>query len=696
MVSNNFIGGMLVIMKKGLKKLSVLVSIIMLLCLLSPFKAIADINDDAGIGLSSADLTGAGAGSTKDFSLDSGLNTQWYTLSASVNNSAWGSVIVVPEQEKYSKGMCVTVTAVPAEGYTFVRWEYTQEYYWLFSTKLNVYNEDGNVISVTMKGTNYAKKVTAVFAPKKYNVTVSVTPSEPADIATVTGAGTYDYNADVVLEATPNNPLLYKFKQWSGDLPNLPEGVTATDPVITFKMPRKDISLVAEFEPVIQKCTVTALVEPDGAGSVTGTGEYAKGALVTIKAVPASDEWEFNGWYMGDTLLSSLAEYSFIIERDIDLIAKFVTLPESPETGSVTIYKDVVSRNYAEEFYATTSSDEESDGDYSEPDTMFKVILTPCMELARASDLQDLNAEEKYEAYISEKSPAVFSDLPFGTYCIDEEVPEGYYRIDGNYYITIGVYEPEASATIINNRLFKLEAEAENGSISPDNDGYIYLYNEIVPLQITPASGYEFDRWENAEGYTVPEYDSETGYFIKMDSDKKVKVIFKKTETPQPPPTPIYIDSGPVQVTLITDVIGNGKIYPEPGTHKYNFGTKVKLEYEADEGWRFVEWQGDPVDEDDQIYMNGNKTVKAVFEKIPEPEPEPEPPQETEEQEPPEESEVQEEPVIEDQRVIEEEEETPVVPVLPKTGGIPAGLFYGIGGIVTVVGTLLSRKYRKK
>ena len=71
------------------------------------------------------------------------------------------------------------------------------------------------------------------------------------------------------------------------------------------------------------KVTITAQVSPEGGGSVTGGGNYAKGSQVTLAAKP-EDGHHFSGWYENDAKIEDAKEnYTFIADNDRTLTAKF-------------------------------------------------------------------------------------------------------------------------------------------------------------------------------------------------------------------------------------------------------------------------------------------------------------------------------------------------------------------------------------
>ncbi|MDC7288481.1 leucine-rich repeat protein [Blautia schinkii] len=68
------------------------------------------------------------------------------------------------------------------------------------------------------------------------------------------------------------------------------------------------------------KVTIGAIMSEGG--TVTGGGTYEKGELVTLKA-ESDAGWKFAGWYVGESLMSSEAEYSFTAETDVEYTARF-------------------------------------------------------------------------------------------------------------------------------------------------------------------------------------------------------------------------------------------------------------------------------------------------------------------------------------------------------------------------------------
>ena len=84
----------------------------------------------------------------------------------------------------------------------------------------------------------------------------------------------------------------------------------------------------------VVRYTISASVDPSGAGTVTGAGQYEDGQTCNLVATPASGK-VFNGWYNGASLVSSDANYSFTVTGNLSLTAKFA---DAPQAGFENMY----------------------------------------------------------------------------------------------------------------------------------------------------------------------------------------------------------------------------------------------------------------------------------------------------------------------------------------------------------------------
>ncbi len=72
----------------------------------------------------------------------------------------------------------------------------------------------------------------------------------------------------------------------------------------------------------LEKYTITASTTPQWGGTVIGAGEYAIGSNAILTAMP-KEGYVFEGWYENGELVSSSAAFTFTVEANRDLTAKF-------------------------------------------------------------------------------------------------------------------------------------------------------------------------------------------------------------------------------------------------------------------------------------------------------------------------------------------------------------------------------------
>ncbi|MZQ99613.1 MAG: VWA domain-containing protein [Acidaminobacter sp.] len=143
-----------------------------------------------------------------------------------------------------------------------------------------------------------------------------------------------------------------------------------------------------------------------------------------------------------------------------------------------------------------------------------------------------------------------------------------------------------------------------SGTIDPTAGDHDYAPGTTATVTATPASGWEFDRWNDAEGYTVPNASGE----VQMDMDRKVEAIFKEIVIPPEP------------VTLTTSVVGSGTIDPTAGDHDYTLGATATITASPASGWEFDRWndaEGFTVpDGSGKVLMDADKKVEAIFKEV--------------------------------------------------------------------------------
>jgi hypothetical protein len=123
-----------------------------------------------------------------------------YTLTVTVSPSGGGSVAKSPDQTQFAAGAVVTLTASPASGYQFTRWQ-------------GGATGTANPATVTM---NANTNVTAVFTPTapQHTLTVTISPAGGGSVAKSPDQTQYGAGTVVTLTATPASG--YQFTRWEG------------------------------------------------------------------------------------------------------------------------------------------------------------------------------------------------------------------------------------------------------------------------------------------------------------------------------------------------------------------------------------------------------------------------------------------------------------------------------------------------
>ena len=207
-----------------------------------------------------------------------------YTVSVETASADWGSATGGGE---YLSGTEITLRAVPATGYRFVRWN------------------DGNTDNPRTVTVTEDATYTAVF--DVLQLLVTVLPSNDSH-GVVTGGGWYNYGETTVLEATPATG--YYFYCWQDGSKDNPRTVTVTE----------DITYTATFRPYT--FTVSATADDASRGEVTGGGTYGYGDIATLDAI-AYTGYRFTHWSDGNTDNPR----TIVLTQDISLTAYFEEIP---------------------------------------------------------------------------------------------------------------------------------------------------------------------------------------------------------------------------------------------------------------------------------------------------------------------------------------------------------------------------------
>lgn len=203
----------------------------------------------------------------------------------------------------FRDGSTVTIVASPNEGYAFIGW----------------YKDGESEPFSTDTVFTYELGEDRVYTARFEEVISVGAIAEPADAGTVSqsGDGSYFSGDSVTVSASPQDG--YAFVGWY-------DSTSATEPVsvdnsYTFAV-TTPVSLIARFSPLY---TLHVNISPEDTGTITGSGTYSGGSIVTLQAIPYKD-YRFVGWVQPtdpDRILSTDESYTFNLEGDVTLTATF-------------------------------------------------------------------------------------------------------------------------------------------------------------------------------------------------------------------------------------------------------------------------------------------------------------------------------------------------------------------------------------
>ena len=153
-----------------------------------------------------------------------------------------------------------------------------------------------------------------------------VATANPVNGGTISGAGTFEMGQLCTLTATAN--ANYTFVNWTENGTPVSVDQTYSFTVTGYR------SLVANFvQDQPNTYIVSAMVQPTGAGTVSGSGGYEVGSTCTLRATPA-EGYFFLNWTKNGNVVSTSPIYSFTVTGNANYVAHFsLGLPELHVTG---------------------------------------------------------------------------------------------------------------------------------------------------------------------------------------------------------------------------------------------------------------------------------------------------------------------------------------------------------------------------
>lgn len=270
---------------------------------------------------------------------------------------------------------------------------------------------------------------------------------------------------------------------------------------------------VSEFDianqPVVDK-TYTVYVSAEKGGKVSGGKDVSAGESVTVTATPDKG-YVFEGWYRPNgEKVSEKAEYTFKVNGNTALIAKFEKAGETEDKNITDVAKldDIT--------------------------------------VVQGTAFEDLDLPEKVSVtYGKNETAEVDVTWEKGTYNAQEcktyvlegtlTLPEGIANPDGlKAIVKVTVEEKETPVKKYTVSVNVKDSEKAMGTVSMDKEDGVYEDGMNATVTATPNEGYEFVNWTDTDGKEVS---SSNPYTFAVTANTTLTANFKKMDVKPEAPT---------------------------------------------------------------------------------------------------------------------------------------------------------------
>ncbi len=190
----------------------------------------------------------------------------------------------------------VTLKATAHYGYTFSHWE-------LDGTKISTDTTYRFIVSDHIK-------LQAIFNRNQYTIDVTYDENQ----LSIDGANTYYYNDQVTLKATAKYG--YQFDGWYEN-----DNLISSNATYTFKANNHRSLQAKSSIRKIPRYSVKLTSNKDV--NLYGANTYDENTYVSVSTSSKSDKYQFVGWFHHNQLVSLNPTYSFYIDKDYELYAKY-------------------------------------------------------------------------------------------------------------------------------------------------------------------------------------------------------------------------------------------------------------------------------------------------------------------------------------------------------------------------------------
>ena len=370
---------------------------------------------------------------------------------------------------------------------------------------------------------------------------------------------------------------------------------------ITSGQPVKIVVTKPQRQPYIQDITVgggggttytvSVSANPTNGGNVTGGGTYNQGQSCTVTAT-ANSGFTFTNWTENGSVVSTQANYTFVVNSNRNLVANFqaqpqnynITVSANPTNGGSVSGGGSYQQGQSCTVHATANSgftftNWTENGNVVSTQANYTFTVNGNRTLVANFQAQPQN----YTVSVSANPTNAGTVSGGGTFqqgqtCTVHATPATNYTFvrwteNGNQVST------NANYTFVVNGNRNLVAQFQGQSYyiattsNPNNGGTtsgngLYHFGESCTVTATPATGYEFNNWtDNGDVAST-----EAAYTFTVESGRNLVANFA------------------VQTFQITATVEPAEGGTAIGSGTYNYGEMVTIEVDTNEDWAFLNW----------------------------------------------------------------------------------------------------------
>lgn len=466
--------------------------------------------------------------------------------------------------------------------------------------------------------------------------------SFPDSAGIVVGAGIYSEGDSIAVSATANEG--YTFIGWGAPAGSFFDVNTAST---FFFMPGEQVTMTAYFSEDSTTTSTFAIntgAFPDGAGSISGGGEYLNGTTVTVNANPA-EGYRFISWTEDGVIVSTSQEYSFEVGDNRNLQANYalkqltITLNSLPanniggsvQGGGIFTYGTEITISASENLGFTFDGWKEK-GVVTETNSSYTFVVREDRELTGLFNGEQYNISASVAPDVSNGTVSGEGEYYYGDIVSLEATPEdGYYFIrwmDGDAQVS--VRNPYLFSALEDRNLtaeFGVKWWTEKGSSKKKNDEWLITASTTpsevgivlgqgfhtdgseVTLTASPNEGINFVKWMK-DGIDLMDGNNDlvgADYTFTASADMDLVAVFDG-ETYSVQATADPVEAGNVNVS------NEGSFFP---------GDLAILSAETNAGYMFRNWtlgSGGPqlsVADEYRFTVTEDRNIVANYEALP-------------------------------------------------------------------------------